>query len=175
MSKLYKLVVTGIFNAGKTTFVKTLSDIEVVNTDKIVSHADEASVKPTTTVALDYGRLKLNDTNVHLFGTPGQVRFDFMRDILAKGMHGFVFLIDSADATTLHKVAETFTLFKNHANIPYILVANKADIGNLSVVEIRKQLNLAEDVMVVSCNGLDKHSTQAVVEQLVALIEKNEK
>ncbi len=173
-AKLYKLVITGIFNAGKTTFVNTLSDIEVVNTDKTVSHLDEASIKPTTTIALDYGNVKIDDNvNVHLFGTPGQVRFDFMRDILAKGMDGFVFLIDSTDSKNLSKATETLALFKKNTNIPYILVANKADLNGLSIAEIRKQLNLTEDQPLVSCNALDKDSASAVVKQLVAIIEEN--
>jgi len=72
MTRLYKVVVTGMFNAGKTTFVNTLSDIDIVNTDKVIRRRAEVKVKPATTVALDYGKVRLNkNVNIHLFGTPG--------------------------------------------------------------------------------------------------------
>ncbi len=172
MTKLYKLVVTGPFNAGKTTFVKTLSDIDVVNTDKITHRRAETKVKPTTTVALDYGRVEINNNAaIHLFGTPGQDRFDFMRDLLADRMDGFIFLVDSTDRSTLNKATELLSLFKKRGNVPYLLVANKADCKGLSQTEIRKALNLSQKQPIVSCVATDKTSTRAVTEQLVAMIE----
>ena len=77
MSDLYKIIVTGAFNAGKTTFVNTLSDISTVNTDKKTSSPMETAVKASTTTALDYGLFQFNPKLIiHLFGTPGQDRFE---------------------------------------------------------------------------------------------------
>ena len=103
MSKLYKLVVTGPFNAGKTTFVNSLANGGgTVNTDRITSRTVETRIKASTTVALDYGKVTLGrNVDIHLFGTPGQERFDFMRDLLAEGMHGFFFLVDATDRASL--------------------------------------------------------------------------
>ena len=172
MAKLYKLLVTGTFNAGKTTFVNTLSDIDTVNTDRITHRKDEVKVKKTTTVALDYGTLKINGSvNIHLFGTPGQERFDFMRDLLADGMHGFIFLVDSTDKSSLRNATELLTLFKKRRNVPYLLAANKADQCGLSSAEIRHLLKLPQQQPVVPCIATDKKSTRVVVEQLVAMIE----
>lgn len=172
MAKLYKLLVTGTFNAGKTTFVNTLSDIDTVNTDKRTHSKSEAKIKKATTVALDYGTVKVNGrANVHLFGTPGQERFDFMRDLLADGMHGFIFLVDATDQSSLNRATELLTRFKQRNNVPYLLAANKADQRGLSSLEIKKRLNLPPKQPVVSCIATDKKSTRAVVEQLVAMIE----
>lgn len=172
MTKLYKLVVTGPFNAGKTTFVETLSDIGTVNTDKATTRKAEAKVKPTTTVAMDYGRVKINtNTAIRLFGTPGQERFDFMRELLADGMHGFVFLVDSTDRRTLRQAAELLALFKKQANVPYLLVANKADQKGLSCDEIKEVLNLPKKQPVVSCVATDRASVRAVAERLISMIE----
>jgi small GTP-binding protein len=172
MTKLYKLIVTGAFNAGKTTFVETLSDIDIVNTDKITRRRAETKVKPATTVALDYGRVKINNNAaIHLFGTPGQDRFDFMRNLLADGMDGFIFLVDSTDRSTLHKATELLTLFKKRGNVPYLLVANKADRKGLSRGEIRRALNLSKRQPIVSCVATDKASARAVTERLIAMIE----
>jgi small GTP-binding protein len=173
MTKLYKLVVTGAFNAGKTTFVSTLSDLDVVDTDKTVHHRKEVKVKAATTVALDYGQASINKKlKVHLFGTPGQARFDFMHDLLAEGMHGFIFLIDSTDRGTLNQATQLLTLFKKRRNVPYLLVANKSDQRNgLSDEEIRKRLKLSQKQPIIPCIATDKASVQAVVERLVTMIE----
>jgi len=172
MPKLYKVVVTGLFNAGKTTFVNTLSDIDAVGTERSTSRNGEAKIKPTTTVALDYGRVKLQpDVEIHLFGTPGQDRFDFMRDLLAESMHGFIFLVDSTDRATLRQAANLLASFKNRGNVPYLLVANKADQNGLSSAEIRTRLRLPQSQPVASCIATNKASVKGVVEQLVTMLE----
>ncbi len=90
----YKIIFAGPVGAGKTTAIASISDIPVVSTER---HAtDEVQqLKQNTTVAMDYGLLKLDDDlRVHLYGSPGQERFDFMWDILANGALGLVLLID---------------------------------------------------------------------------------
>ena len=172
MTKLYKVIITGIFNAGKTTFVETLSDIEVVNTDKATRRSAEARIKPTTTVALDYGNVRISDeVTVHLFGTPGQARFDFMHDHLADGMDGFIFLVDCTDRASLKQAAELLTFFRKREAVPYLLVANKTDRKGLSPAEIKTALNLPQKQPVVSCVATKKDSVRAVIERMVDLIE----
>jgi small GTP-binding protein len=172
MAKLYKIVVTGPFNAGKTTFVKTLSEIDPVNTDRKTTRPEEAQVKLTTTVAMDYGRVKLaRGITIRLFGTPGQERFDFMHQLLSEGMQGFIFLIDASDPQGLNQAARLFSRFNGPAQVPYLLVANKADQKSMSLEEIRKQLKLSPDQPLVACVATDKASVRSVVEQLITLIE----
>lgn len=91
-----KIVVTGPVGAGKTTAIATLSDIAPVRTDAAASDMTR-KLKPETTVAFDYGVVHLHGAErVHLYGTPGQERFDFMWDILRKGAAGVVLLIDNS-------------------------------------------------------------------------------
>ncbi|MEM7030121.1 MAG: ATP/GTP-binding protein [Chloroflexota bacterium] len=171
MRRIYKLVVSGVFNAGKTTFVNTLSDIPTINTDIHTSTPYETGTKASTTVALDYGQITLpNDIRVNLFGTPGQTRFDFMREILAVGADGLIFLVDAADTNKLSEATQVLTQFMQSAQIPYVIVANKADIATLSTEEIRAQLNLSASTLIVPCVATDRESIQSVVEQMVALI-----
>ena len=81
---VYKLVFAGPVGAGKTTAVQSLSDIEVVSTESVATD-ETRRLKRTTTVAMDYGVMRLdNGDQVHLYGTPGQKRFDFMWDILKR-------------------------------------------------------------------------------------------
>ena len=172
MPKLYKVVITGVFNAGKTTFVKTLSDIDPVNTDRMTTQPAEAQVKPTTTVAMDYGRVKLkNGVIVRLFGTPGQERFEFMHQLLADGMQGCLFLIDATDRSSLDQAKRLLSFFETLGNVPYLLVANKTDQKGLSLEELRKQLKLSPKQSLVPCIATDKASVRSVIEQLVTMIE----
>jgi GTPase SAR1 family protein len=92
-----KMVITGPFSSGKTEFIRSISEIEVVSTEREISSEAEKKQKDATTVAMDFGRITVDDDLVlYLFGTPGQRRFDFMWEILAEGMLGFVVMVDSA-------------------------------------------------------------------------------
>jgi signal recognition particle receptor subunit beta len=92
----HKIVFTGPVGAGKTTAIAALSDEPPVSTDELASDFARA-LKPNTTVALDYGVMRLGDgQKIHLYGTPGQERFDFMWDILTEGGIGLVLLVDGS-------------------------------------------------------------------------------
>ncbi len=93
--KNYKIIISGPVGAGKSTAVKTLSDIDVVDTDEKASDETQ-TIKMNTTVAMDYGLLRISDEErVHLYGTPGQERFDFMWDILSQGGLGLILLVSN--------------------------------------------------------------------------------
>lgn len=78
-----KMVITGPFSAGKTEFIRSISEIEVVSTEREITTEAERRQKDATTVAMDFGRITVDDDLVlYLFGTPGQRRFDFMWEIL---------------------------------------------------------------------------------------------
>lgn len=96
----YKIVFAGPVGAGKTTAIATLSDTPVIRTDTRATDMT-AQRKSQTTVAMDYGLMKITPTErVHLYGTPGQERFDFMWDILAEGSIGLILLLDNTRANT---------------------------------------------------------------------------
>ncbi len=91
----HKIIFAGPVGAGKTTAIKSLSDIPVLTTDEEATDMTK-NRKPQTTVAMDYGLLKLDGgERVHLYGTPGQERFDFMWDILTEGGLGLVLMLDN--------------------------------------------------------------------------------
>lgn len=90
-----KIIFAGPVGAGKTTAIAAISDIEPVRTDAAASDMTLRR-KGETTVALDYGVLRLDqDCKVHLYGTPGQERFNFMWDIVSRGGIGLVLLLDN--------------------------------------------------------------------------------
>jgi uncharacterized protein len=91
----HKIIFTGPVGAGKTTAIASISDIEPIRTDESASDMTQKR-KSNTTVAMDYGMIRIGPTEkVHLYGTPGQERFDFMWEILTKGGIGLVLLLDN--------------------------------------------------------------------------------
>ena len=92
----YKIILTGPVGAGKTTAITSISDAPPVSTDACASDMTRRR-KNTTTVAMDYGVLKLDKgDSLHLYGTPGQERFNFMWDILTEGAIGLIILLDNS-------------------------------------------------------------------------------
>ena len=131
--QVVKMVITGPFAAGKTEFIGSVSEIDVVSTERRITSTAE-KVKETTTVAMDFGRITVAKDNdeeediiLYLFGTPGQRRFDFMWEILSEGMLGFVILVDSTKQETFREAKRILETFKEFAATPYVVAANKQD------------------------------------------------
>jgi len=169
-----KMVVTGPFNAGKTQFIRSVSEIDVVSTESKISSQAER-VKNETTVAMDFGRITIDDDLVlYLFGTPGQRRFDFMWEILSEGMLGFVVLVDSARPETFREARHILHVFRSYAPTPYIVAANKQDMPDVWTPEdLRIALKIDPDIKIVPCVATDKEQVKNVIlELLYTILEK---
>ncbi len=146
--QIVKLVITGPVNAGKTTMVQNLSDSQIAATD--VAATDQVSqLKAMTTVGLDFGILKIDDgLELHLFGTPGQARFNFMWNILSKGAIGAIFLVDSTSDESLQEMKKMFDYYSEHVDLPAIVGATKQDLsGAKSVEQIASILEMDPDLV----------------------------
>lgn len=165
-----KIIITGPFNSGKTELVKTLSEIQVVETEEKIYNKKSLD-KASTTVVMDFGRRTIdNDTVVYLFGTPGQERFDFMWEILSKNMVGFMVIIDSTEKD-FSPAIKILDFFKEKSDVPFIIVANKQDLGGaLPKEEIRKLLGISPDVPIVECVATDKSSADIALKKILELI-----
>lgn len=163
-----KMVVTGPFNAGKTEFIKTVSEIDVVSTEREISQEAER-IKETTTVAMDFGRITVDDDLVlYLFGTPGQKRFDFMWEILSEGMLGFIVLVDSARPETFREARGILHTFRAYAPTPYVVAANKQDMSDAwTVDDLRIALKLDSNVKLLPSVASDKESVKKVLLELL--------
>ena len=166
-----KIVVTGPFSAGKTELINSVSEIDVVSTERRISDESRAA-KEQTTVAMDFGRITVDDELVlYLFGTPGQKRFDFMWEILSEGMLGFIVVIDSVKPETFREARYILDVFKDYAGTPYVVAANKQDLPDAwSPEDLRIALRIDKDVKVLPCVAREKEQVKGVLLELLYTI-----
>ena len=164
-----KMVITGPFSSGKTEFIRSNSEIDVVTTERGISSEAERAVKESTTVAMDFGRITVDDDLVlYLFGTPGQRRFDFMWEILAEGMLGFVVMVDSTKPETFREAKSILETFRAYAPTPYVVAANKQDLPDAwNTDDLRIALRIEEGVKLLPCVASDKESVKTVLLELL--------
>ncbi|MGD1995457.1 MAG: ADP-ribosylation factor-like protein [Anaerolineae bacterium] len=167
MNRAYKIIITGAFNSGKSEFIRTVSDIPVVSTERpITSELDR--VKEETTVAMDYGQVTVEGRLFHLFGTPGQTRFSFMRDILSQEMDGMLVLVDSSDPSSLNVTRRLLRRLRRRNQVPFLITATKQDSREaMSLEKIAAALRLEPPGLVVPCDARQRSSVEAVLKQLL--------
>jgi small GTP-binding protein len=159
-----KVVVTGPFAAGKTTLIRTISEITVLSTERGVTDSTRKR-KAETTVAMDFGRITIDrDLVLYLFGTPGQDRFDFMWEILGEGMIGYLLLVDASREDSVQEAAGILEAFRRMARVPYVVALNRGRADDHAAVEdIRQQLDIPSDDAILPSDATEKDSVKNVL------------
>ncbi|MFI2782533.1 GTP-binding protein [Streptomyces sp. ALB3] len=167
-----KVMIAGGFGTGKTTLVRSVSDIKPLTTEETLTQASVdvddligVADKQETTVSLDFGKIGINEELVlYLFGTPGQERFWFLWNGLFKGALGAVVLVDTRRLASSFRAIEEM----ERQNVPFVIALNVfPDSKDHPVDEIRDALDIPEHTPVVTCDARDRTSSRDV---LIALI-----
>lgn len=168
-----KVLIAGGFGVGKTTLVSSLSEIPPLLTEQAmtaasigVDEADMVPAKTTTTVAMDFGRITVDESLIlYLFGTPGQSRFWFMWDELARGSVGAVVLVD------LRRIDDCFPAidFFENRRLPFVVGVNRfPEADDYDAETVRDALALSPDTPLVWMDARDPQSSR---DALVTLVE----
>jgi signal recognition particle receptor subunit beta len=170
-----KIVIAGGFGVGKTTAVAAVSEIPVLRTEAAITEVaaeidrtGEVPDKVTTTVALDFGRISIDEEiKLYLFGTPGQDRFGFMWRELTKGALGAMVIVDTRRLDDCYAAVDYF----EHTEVPFVVAVNRFH-GALAheLDDVRWALAISDETPLISFDARDRRS---VVDALLTVLHRS--
>jgi hypothetical protein len=170
--EVMRLVVTGCVGAGKTTFIRSISEIEVVDTDRKATD-EVADMKQGTTVSMDFGKLTFSpEMALHIYGTPGQARFNFMWDILISKAHAYVLLVAAHRPSEFHQARRILNFMNQRMTIPMIIGVTHNDCeGAWTPENVALALGYLPDMARPPIVQIDANEQESVAAAIMVLLE----
>ncbi len=171
--EVMRLVITGCVGAGKTTFIRSISEIEVVDTDRKATD-EVADMKQGTTVSMDFGKLTFSpEMALHIYGTPGQARFNFMWDILISKAHAYVLLVAAHRPSEFHQARRILNFMNQRMTIPMIIGVTHNDCeGAWTPENVALALGYLPDMTRPPIVQIDANEQESVAAAIMVLLEE---
>ncbi|MGF1524882.1 MAG: ATP/GTP-binding protein [Leptolyngbyaceae cyanobacterium] len=169
--EVMRVVVTGPVGAGKSTFIRNISEITAVNTDCRATD-ETARLKQDTTVAMDFGRLQFNPQMVlHLYGTPGQSRFNFMWDMLIRKAHAYIVLVPSHQPMEFRQAKVIMNFMQQRTKAPMIIGLTHGDCqGAWSSENVVHSLGYYHSQILPTVIPVNANNKQSVAKAVLTLV-----
>lgn len=167
MNEQLKLIVAGPVGAGKTTFINNVSEIETVDTDVVAS---EDLGKKMTTVAMDYGLMTLDNIPLHIYGTPGQDRFDFMWEVLCEGALGLILLVRGDKMADFSKSRNILDFITSRINVPFLVGVTRFDLPECWEIEDIADFFGLPEYQVIGFNACEYNQCINVIVDLISML-----
>jgi uncharacterized protein len=170
--EIMRLVVAGPVGVGKSTFIRSVSEIEVVDTDRQATD-ETALLKQKTTVAFDFGKLQFgSDMAMHLYGTPGQERFDFIWDMLIRKAHAYILLVSAHRPNEFRYARRVAAYMDQRAKIPMIIGLTHTDCpGAWSEENVALALGYVDEKSQPPIISLNPTQTASVGQAVITLVQ----
>lgn len=172
--EVHKIVFMGAPGAGKTTCIRALSEIPPVSTDVPCTDALR-DLKETTTVALDYGELQLDDeSRVLLYGLPGQERFSYMFDVVRTGLLGAIVLVDATSASAVDELSRTLACYRaDLRKMPFVVALNKSEQAADAIAEACREAVRIQELTapVMAVDARRREDIAQLIELLLVILE----
>jgi len=171
--EIFKIAITGNVGAGKSTLIRTISEIEVVDTDRRATD-ETADLKANTTVAFDFGRITLNSEQLlYLYGTPGQSRFDFMWDIVIDQSQAYILLVAAHRPKDFRGARRILNFMNQKGQIPMIIGMTHTDCeGAWEANDILLALGFSDRENSPPIVQVNPEDPSSIAKCLVALLEQ---
>ncbi|CAR23546.1 Arf family GTPase ARL3 [Lachancea thermotolerans CBS 6340] len=171
----YSILILGLDNAGKTTFLEMLK--------KEYSKGSKSPEKITPTVGQNVATIPVNNCLLKFWDVGGQETLRSLWPEYYAQAHGIIFVIDSADRERLEECCRTLKTVvtdEEVEGIPVLMLANKQDREDrMEVQDIKEVFNKiaehlgARDSRVLPISALNKEGVKEAAEWILVRLRRN--